>query len=826
MSLDDRFPLFDPNALDIYTEDTAQYLTKDIEQAMHLWPDGRMTSSIFEGIRGDDHYVIGNYFENTPFPEFMNLSKSMVQEVAAISLGVVRLVPESHMALKAEQQVLTEEQQQVLQNSSFELSNFCQGIELTHEVLRGLGVENPELRMSLTTQKSNQVEITEQNTGNDIKEQSSQGLNNQLFRLPIWISESSGDLMVPIESQQGMLDYLDRFTRSAIQQEGRSYSDDIVWYRMSARSEEELEALEMASMERVNTILQENIQMKSEIQDNNFSLDQLQRFLTFVNKPAFDGPFDTLDADDKLLTIDKIAHDYLLPEYQENEDMSQYHKPVQLFQQEVFLYDVPDDTYVGVSNTDELREFLEKDFGIFASAAEVMDAEELDESGFVGKQEQFKHYLERLDDPEITLQDVAEITAFANSAFYKAEALNVNNEPFRAMMTPEELAENSSLENRAIKVNSIVEDVLYVDQEAQEDAMMNLYRFELEQSYVSGKSTLEEIKEFDAKLTMSEAVQIRMWAVDHQVDVLETSESADVDLKRYYQELSQFLVRISKGYHAPDNFNFANEEQAALNRFFVGQKMHVVDKVEVTAYFHDGRNLLGREEENPIYSLEEAEEIIQELHQKFEMKAGTTTVAFNAMTNSGLYHYGHMEVGGKKQESLTAHLYDYHDRFRTEEGKEWQKVLETRWNEEKAYLATMPTENYEQKEENDIEAWKIKFKETYRAFAMDQFNRGSATLPNQKMLAVSSSKLSLSLPEAFNLRQEAIDERLFLGKEANPGLTEHYNDLSDKLAVMSRFGSDEEKMRFIDREIRGGATPKTELDQEQNKKSNQHQIGL
>ncbi|WP_185648014.1 hypothetical protein [Listeria booriae] len=157
----EKYPLFNKNALDMYTEDTVQYYTKDIEKAMHLWPDGRMTSSTYEGVRGDDHYVIANYFENTSYPEFMDLNKTQVQEVAAASLGVVSVVPETKVALKAENQVLTEEQQQVLQNSSFELTDFCQGVDLNHEKLRELGVENPELRKSLSQQKSGREEIAE-----------------------------------------------------------------------------------------------------------------------------------------------------------------------------------------------------------------------------------------------------------------------------------------------------------------------------------------------------------------------------------------------------------------------------------------------------------------------------------------------------------------------------------------------------------------------------------------------------------------------------------------------------------------------------------------
>lgn len=148
-----QYPLFDSEKLNQYTEDTGQHYTTNIQEAMHLWPDGRMTSSTYEGIRGDDHQVVLNYFEHTPFPEFMDLSASKGQEIAASSLGVVRMVPETEMALKAENQSLTEEQKQVLHHSSYELADFCPGIELNAKTFQELGIDDPKKRAQIVSRE-------------------------------------------------------------------------------------------------------------------------------------------------------------------------------------------------------------------------------------------------------------------------------------------------------------------------------------------------------------------------------------------------------------------------------------------------------------------------------------------------------------------------------------------------------------------------------------------------------------------------------------------------------------------------------------------------
>lgn len=85
---EEKHPLFNQEALDQYVEDTSQYYTENMKNAMHLWPNGKMTSSTYEGVRGDDHQVISNYFDNIDMPELTKLKRSEVMKVAAEGVGV------------------------------------------------------------------------------------------------------------------------------------------------------------------------------------------------------------------------------------------------------------------------------------------------------------------------------------------------------------------------------------------------------------------------------------------------------------------------------------------------------------------------------------------------------------------------------------------------------------------------------------------------------------------------------------------------------------------------------------------------------------------
>ncbi|EHT9923290.1 hypothetical protein KYX44_001701 [Listeria monocytogenes] len=140
------YPLFNQEALNKFVEDTGEYFTEDIEKAMHLWPNGQMTSSTYEGMRGDDHYVIASYFEHVEMEELGNMKKSEVLKVASAGIGVAMVVPETRMVLKAENQILTDKQMQVLSNNDFDLDDFSEGIILNDEKLRSYGVPEEKIK--------------------------------------------------------------------------------------------------------------------------------------------------------------------------------------------------------------------------------------------------------------------------------------------------------------------------------------------------------------------------------------------------------------------------------------------------------------------------------------------------------------------------------------------------------------------------------------------------------------------------------------------------------------------------------------------------------
>ncbi|EGF1105071.1 hypothetical protein D0X37_15680, partial [Listeria monocytogenes] len=137
---------FNKEALDQYVEDTSQHYTNDIKEAMHLWPNGQMTSSTYEGVRGDDHNVITNYFNNIDMPELARIRRSEVMEVAAEGVGVLIVVPETEKILKAKNQVLTDKQIQVVCKNNFELDYFSEGIVLTKEKMEAYGVTEAQIQ--------------------------------------------------------------------------------------------------------------------------------------------------------------------------------------------------------------------------------------------------------------------------------------------------------------------------------------------------------------------------------------------------------------------------------------------------------------------------------------------------------------------------------------------------------------------------------------------------------------------------------------------------------------------------------------------------------
>ncbi|EAF5295809.1 hypothetical protein C3Y99_15380 [Listeria monocytogenes] len=122
------YVLFDEEELQQFVYDTGQHFTDDANEAMFLWPNGKMTSSFEQGIRADDHNIISIYFESLDTDEIYKLPRNEMLEVAASTSGVIMLVPETRMALRAENQQLTREQEKVLKNISHEVGIFAKGI--------------------------------------------------------------------------------------------------------------------------------------------------------------------------------------------------------------------------------------------------------------------------------------------------------------------------------------------------------------------------------------------------------------------------------------------------------------------------------------------------------------------------------------------------------------------------------------------------------------------------------------------------------------------------------------------------------------------------
>jgi hypothetical protein len=120
-----EYPLFSPDKLDDYVryetgiddldelDDTDLHFTNDIEQAMYLFPDGRMISSTFEGMRGLDHNCIGG-FEGLP-----NIQNEDFWEKVYDGIGAVRVIPETEVAMISDTQCLSQEQKEILDNSYF-----------------------------------------------------------------------------------------------------------------------------------------------------------------------------------------------------------------------------------------------------------------------------------------------------------------------------------------------------------------------------------------------------------------------------------------------------------------------------------------------------------------------------------------------------------------------------------------------------------------------------------------------------------------------------------------------------------------------------------
>lgn len=155
-----EFPLYSQSALDQYVDDTAQHYTSNIEEAMHLFPDGRMVSSTKEGVRGDDHTVIRNYCDNIGYPNLANFDRQSMMSILSEGAGIVIVVPETEEALKTVKQELTPQQRKVLRDSNFSINDYSEGVNESTSDLEASGLSKSlSNKLSLSAEEVSDEEI-------------------------------------------------------------------------------------------------------------------------------------------------------------------------------------------------------------------------------------------------------------------------------------------------------------------------------------------------------------------------------------------------------------------------------------------------------------------------------------------------------------------------------------------------------------------------------------------------------------------------------------------------------------------------------------------
>ena len=105
--------MYNPDVLDKFVEETGEYFTDNLSDAMYLFPDGRMTCSTYFGSRVDDHNVLENYFDLINRQDVIDLKHKNIADynnIVTQVLGVVTIVPESREILKGNKQELTNKQ--------------------------------------------------------------------------------------------------------------------------------------------------------------------------------------------------------------------------------------------------------------------------------------------------------------------------------------------------------------------------------------------------------------------------------------------------------------------------------------------------------------------------------------------------------------------------------------------------------------------------------------------------------------------------------------------------------------------------------------------
>lgn len=98
--------------------------TDSLDTAMFLLPDGSMIDGEFDlGMRGQDHRIIFAGVNN--YPDYYEVSNpASLWDRLHKEYKVVRLVPESDIALIKSRQKLTDEQKRILSRSNYEIEKY------------------------------------------------------------------------------------------------------------------------------------------------------------------------------------------------------------------------------------------------------------------------------------------------------------------------------------------------------------------------------------------------------------------------------------------------------------------------------------------------------------------------------------------------------------------------------------------------------------------------------------------------------------------------------------------------------------------------------
>lgn len=95
--------------------------TDNIDTAMYLLPDGSMIDGEFDfGMRGQDHRIIFGGVEYGDYYLSSNTNKTHWTRLHR-EYKVIRLVPESNIALIKNRQRLTDEQKEILKGTNYEI---------------------------------------------------------------------------------------------------------------------------------------------------------------------------------------------------------------------------------------------------------------------------------------------------------------------------------------------------------------------------------------------------------------------------------------------------------------------------------------------------------------------------------------------------------------------------------------------------------------------------------------------------------------------------------------------------------------------------------